>query len=128
RYRSETATKGSPSRSSSSESWLSTYDRSRGVDLEWYQFEHPDYVAGGMALVDEDTLLLGHGSSVDRYDLSANTLTPLARLVELGIDDVQGMVIDRDQGTLLVLDGADHELVEIALTELLTDGAPLPTP
>lgn len=96
------------------ESQVATYDRQTGADLQWFPMPSADYVAGGMAMGSDGALLLGLGSRVDRAGLGEQPEV-VADLAPLGVTRIEGMALDAQAGTLLVIDGATDTLVEVAL-------------
>ena len=94
------------------DSSLALYDRRTGADLVWVDFD-VDYVATAMAMEDEDNILLGRGSLIERYVVGPNRLTRVMDLSAIGVSDIQGMAIAPGTGNLLVVDGATASLVEI---------------
>lgn len=101
------------------ESLLATYDRVTGQDLQWFNMPRPDYIAGGMISDIDGSLLLGVGARLDRYVMGdGNTPSAQWDLSELGVNDIQGMAMDTDAQTLLILDGDSDTLIELSLERL----------
>lgn len=106
------------------ESLLATYDRVTGQDLQWFNMPRPDYIAGGMISDIDGSLLLGVGARLDRYVMGdGNTPSAQWDLSELGVKDIQGMAMDIDKQTLLILDGESDALIELSLEELQRDAS-----
>ena len=99
------------------ESLVSTYDLESGVDLQWFNVPDMQY-AGGMALEDSDTLLMGFATTLERYTMSAQTLERSADLRRFGVTRVEGLAFDRRAGTLLIVDGPSGALIELSLEGL----------
>ncbi|MEE2779559.1 MAG: hypothetical protein VYE15_03475, partial [Myxococcota bacterium] len=97
---------------------VALYDLPSGADLEWLGLPSETYLAGGMAVVGETSVLLGRGSLLSRYDLENGTLEPVLDLAEFGISTIEGLAPDAAVDQLLVVDGDDHELVVLHLDAL----------
>jgi hypothetical protein len=96
---------------------LAGYERATGALVEWLEV-HRDIAVGGMAVVPGTGLVLGQGDRLDRYDLGANRAERIDDLDRFGVSSIQGLAVDAAAGTLVVVDGADDELVEIELARL----------
>jgi hypothetical protein len=91
---------------------IALYDRVTGADLNWVPLD-VTYVAGAMAMEDQDHMLLAVGSRIDRYTIGPNTLQVVTNLRRYGVTDIQGMAIHPRSGNLLVVDAATQTLVEV---------------
>lgn len=100
-------------------SQIARYDRSSGVDLDWYDLD-TDFLAGGMAVEAGGSVLLGAGSTLFRYDFTSRTMREVDELSRFGISTIDGLAIDTRRGSLLVVDNELDELVEIGV-DLLAD-------
>ena len=83
-----------------------------GQPSGWHLFETADFSAGGIA-VDGDSLLLAQDQILYHYDYGDKKPTPLVELKRLGVERVEGLTLTAE-GNLLIIDGDDQELVEIA--------------
>ena len=83
-----------------------------GQPTGWHRFKTADFSAGGIA-VDGDGLLMAQDSILYSYDYGDNEPSALVDLNRLGIDRVEGLALTTE-GNLLLIDGEDQELVEIA--------------
>ncbi len=99
------------------DSSLALYDRQTGQDLNWTVLDST-YRAGGMAMQDQDTLLLGVGSKLDRYSIPNGQMETVLDLSTFGVQRVQGMAFDPDAGSIFVVDGPSQKLFEISLDEM----------
>jgi len=97
---------------------VAIYDLPSGADLAWHGLPSEAYLAGGMAVVDETTVLLGRGSLLSSYDLETGTQEPVLDLAEVGITTIEGLAPDVAAGHLLVVDGEDSELVVLTFEGL----------
>jgi hypothetical protein len=97
---------------------LAMFARPNGADLRWDPL--PDDVdAGGLAVLPgADALLLGAGGRLLRFDLATSRLTTVEDLRRFGVTTIDGLTLDAAAQTLLVLDGADDELIELDLAQL----------
>lgn len=98
-------------------SQLAGYLRDTGGLTEWREVGF-DVAAGGMAVVPDLGLVLGQGSLLDRYDVSDPQTLRVDRVTDLGsigVSSIQGLAYDATARTLIVLDGATDELVELDL-------------
>lgn len=97
---------------------VSLYDLPSGADLEWHGLPSEMYLAGGMAVVNETTVILGRDSRLNVFDLTRGVLEPLVDLTDVGITSIEGLAPDGTLGHLLVVDGDDQELVTLSLDAL----------
>ncbi len=97
---------------------VSLYDLPSGADLEWHGLPSELYLAGGMAVVSEEAVVLGRGSLLSLFNMATGVLEPLADLTDAGITTIEGLAPDAAVGHLLVVDGDDQELVTLSLEAL----------
>jgi hypothetical protein len=98
-------------------SQLAGYMRTTGTAVVWYGVDN-SVAAGGMAIIPDTGLVLGQDAHLDRFDPDTSKTVPWDDLARYGVESIQGLAIDRSTGSLLVVDGASDELVEIALSDL----------
>lgn len=94
-------------------SQVATFDPVTGDDLEWLPVRDLEFLAGALTVEASGALLLGRDNRLWRYDRTSFELTELANLTEFGVERIEGLAIDDNVNTLLVVDGADNTLVEI---------------
>ena len=99
-------------------SQIARYDRVTGTDLDWYTLPDPQFLAGGMVMDDDGALLLGEGNKLYRFDFDSQQLGLVDTLSRFRIARVDGLAIDRNAGTMVVVDNTRDELVEIDLAQL----------
>ncbi|RZO55663.1 MAG: hypothetical protein EVA89_25590 [Sandaracinaceae bacterium] len=105
------------------ESFIAAYDEAGGEDLTWWTLD-PSYVAGGMAVLEAGseeshaTLLLGSGDALQRFDAETGELGARVSLRAHFVESVGGLAIDRERGTVLVLDDARGLVIELRLSTL----------
>ena len=105
------------------ESFIAAYDEAGGEDLTWWALD-PSYVAGGMAVLEAGseeshaTLLLGSGDALQRFDAETGELGARVSLRAHFVESVGGLAIDRERGTVLVLDDARGLVIELRLSTL----------
>lgn len=100
------------------ESLFSSYDLATGTDLTWTGMPDPSFTAGGMVIERSGVMLMGVGSTLQRYTIDSAELTVVTDLSDFGIEDIAGLAIDHAAHTLLVLDGTSLRLVELRLSAL----------
>lgn len=105
------------------ESFVAAYAEEGGEDLTWWGLD-PSYAATGMAVLEPGsetahaTLLLGHGDVLQRFDAERGELGPEVSLREHHVEQIGGLAIDRERGTLLVLDSARSLVLELRVSAL----------
>jgi hypothetical protein len=99
------------------DSKLGVFSEGRSTALEWHPLEDGRN-AGGMAVEARTSVLLGQGAILSRYDAQARAFGMRRDLSEHGIAVIEGLALDRSKKTLLVLDGARGEIVELRLSAL----------
>ena len=97
---------------------VSIYDLPSGADLSWSQLPSELFIAGGMAVLDDDVLVLGRDSLLLTYDVVTGELEPLRDLAAYGVQRIEGLAVDAHLGTVLVADGHDGELITLDLDTL----------
>lgn len=98
-------------------SQIARYDGVSGADLDWYGID-TNFLAGGMAVEAEGTVLLGAGSKLFRYDFTSYTLSEIDELSRFGVSSIDGLAIDSAGSSLLIVDDELDELVELKLAQL----------
>ena len=94
---------------------VSTYDLPSGADLSWTELPSELFLAGGMAVLSDDVLVLGRDADLLTFDMVTAELAPLMDLRSVGIERIEGLAVDAELQTLLVADGHDGELVTLDL-------------
>ena len=97
---------------------VSTYDLPSGADQTWTELPSDLFLAGGMAVLSDDVLVLGRDSDLLIFDMVTAELEPLMNLGSLGIERIEGLSVDPELQTLLVADGHDGELVTLDLNRV----------
>ncbi|MCB9595371.1 MAG: hypothetical protein H6719_21810 [Sandaracinaceae bacterium] len=106
------------------ESFVSAYDEASGADIAWWSIEDLGFVATGMEMLEpgrevgEARLLLAEGHTLHAFDGASGDLTPVGDLYGLDVVYISGLAIDREAGTLLVLDAGTRRVLEIRLDAL----------
>lgn len=92
---------------------VATFDLESGREQEWFDLGDRDVLAGGLTSLDDDSVLLGDGARLLRFDPGSRELTELA---DLGgyVRDITGLARAED-GAILVVDGEVGTLLEVAL-------------
>lgn len=96
---------------------LGLFDPNRDQPLEWQDFDQPSFNAGGMAVDTRARTYLGMGRRLYRYDAVAGTFGGWWELAGK-VESIDGLALDRQNRTLLVLDATAGELVELKLNGL----------
>lgn len=98
-------------------SQIGLFEPTRSEPLEWQTIADNNFIAGGMAIVSRQRTFFGAGTRLFQYDAAAGRFDGWWDLRSL-ISNIEGLAIDRKNGTLLVLDSGRLELVEIQLDGL----------
>jgi hypothetical protein len=88
---------------------------SGGEGFGWMEIEDTDFLAGGIATAEGQTLLLGKGSKLYPYEMNALSFDEAIDLAEYGIAAIDGMVRIPGTDRMLIVDALSDELVEITL-------------
>lgn len=96
---------------------VSLYDLPSGQDIGWYPLPSELFLAGGMVSVGE-SIFLGRDSMISSYTLWSGALEPVLDLSPWGVQKIEGMAVDLEAELLLVIDGADSELLILDLQTL----------
>ncbi|HVV85691.1 MAG TPA: hypothetical protein VHE35_21680 [Kofleriaceae bacterium] len=97
-------------------SQVASYSYETGADLDWVNLETV-VAAGGMAKIPGyDGLTLGVGTTL--CNLSGIALSETIDLAPLGVASIDGLAVDHQANTLLVLDGVQDQLFELDLASL----------
>ncbi|MDP2274268.1 MAG: hypothetical protein Q8K32_26220 [Archangium sp.] len=99
-------------------SQLGLFDPAISEPLEWQSFSDKNFAAGGMAVVSRQGTYLGAGSKLYRYNAAEKRFDKWWELSGLSISNIEGLAADRTTNTLVVLDGARQELVDLRLDEI----------
>uniref|UniRef100_UPI0032B17E92 hypothetical protein n=1 Tax=uncultured Salinisphaera sp. TaxID=359372 RepID=UPI0032B17E92 len=91
------------------------YDLPSGADQTWTELPSELFLAGGMAVLSDDVLVLGRDADLLTFDMVTAELAPLMDLRSVGIERIEGLAVDAELQTLLVADGHDGELVTLDL-------------
>ena len=97
---------------------VAIFDRTSGDELQFRNLRDADFSAGGLAVLDFPTLLAGEGSSLVEIDFDTGAKRRFLGLAGLGIAEIEGLVIDRAAGELIVLDGATQRIVTLDLAQV----------
>lgn len=92
---------------------VATFDLETGVEQGWFDLGAPDLLAGGLTTLEDNSVLLGAGTRLLRFDTGARELTELA---DLGahVRDIAGLARG-DDGAIWVVDGEAGALLEVTL-------------
>jgi hypothetical protein len=101
---------------------VAVFDGAGAGDLQWFPVEHDGF--GGIALDADGSLLLGADDLLLRYRLGETETHVVGSLRAHGVGDIAGLSFDANAGYLLVVDGADAELVVLDLGELEDELSP----
>mgnify|MGYP000291579695 FL=1 len=96
-------------------SQVGVFDAIEGTDLTWHDLVDEEFIAGGLAVLDSETLLLGAGSRLYRYAFDSDRPVFDADLTSIGVSEIEGLAFDERTNTLLILDAATDALVELTL-------------
>jgi hypothetical protein len=95
-------------------SQVGQFATSGGEGFGWMEIGDEDFVAGGMAALGGDDLLLGRGSELRVFDLATGDL---GDALDLGssIGSIEGLAKIHGSNRVLLVDGASDELVELEI-------------
>jgi len=95
---------------------VGTFEITGGEGEDWHPVSEPEFLAGGLAVDESGMVWLGRGNELCSYDLDTDTMTLVQTLERFGVTEIVGMAFDgRD---LIVIDGADDEVVRIPAEQL----------
>lgn len=95
------------------EAFAAQFDRAVGSPLGFDTLDDPRYSFGALVAVGPNELVLAQGAILLDYRAGAG-LSPRVDLSTFGISDIQGMTLDPSTGELLVLDGANRQIVTLS--------------
>ncbi len=95
-------------------SQLGMFDPAISTPLEWQPFGESTFTAGGMAVASRERTYLGVGNRLYVYNATTRGFDDWFELSGL-VTSIEGLALDRQAGTILVLDGPTQELVELRL-------------
>lgn len=95
-------------------SQMGMFDPEFPTPLEWQAFGENNFSAGGMAVSSRQRTYLGMGTRLHQYDANARRFDTWWDLFGT-VRGIDGLALDRQAGTLIVLDGVAQELVELRL-------------
>ena len=84
------------------------------VAILWHGIPDETFFAGGIAMQSATRLLLGMDAILYSYELGDPKPIGMMDVSGLGISHIDGMAIHPTTRNLLLIDGEDQELVEIA--------------
>jgi sugar lactone lactonase YvrE len=93
---------------------VGAYSLEGGQPVSWFPMPEQDFLAHGAAVDDDGSLLLGHGNEIYRFDPTATSEPQLLGVVSR-VDRIEGLAVDAENNTLLVVDGGRDELIEVPL-------------
>ena len=96
-------------------SQVGRFDAVQGTDLSWFDLSDESFIAGGLAVLDGETLLMGAGSQLYRYAFDSDRPVQDADLSSVGVTSIDGMAWDSRTGTLLIVDAEADRLLEMRL-------------
>jgi hypothetical protein len=95
------------------DSQLGQFEIGNDQPLEWQKTPELDGLAGGLVVTAPHRMLIGLGSKLYEYDSASQAYL---RTVDLSasVFDIEGLAIDREKNTLLVLDGSSRQVLELS--------------
>lgn len=93
-------------------SQVGVFDPSISEPLEWQTLGDRSFSAGGMAIASRERTYFGMGTRLYEYDARAGSFQNWWDLLGV-VQSIEGLALDRTTHTMLVLDGASNELVEL---------------
>jgi hypothetical protein len=101
---------------------VATFDRVSGAEQIFWNLGDDDFSAGGLAVLRtaperyQGTLLLGEGTTLYTWDMARARRQAILELAGLGVTGIDGLTVDRDAGTAIVLDAATGDLFTLRLS------------
>lgn len=92
---------------------IATFAEVSGAEQGWYSLPDSHTLAGGIALEDSDHVLLGEGSTLHRFNVSARDAELVADLSPW-VEEISGLARTRE-GRILVLDRQKATILELEL-------------
>jgi hypothetical protein len=96
------------------EAAIASYTIDGGQPVAWFGIEDIDFLAGGIAVDRDGSLLLGHGNQLHRFIPEGDGRLELVGVLE-DIGRVDGLTVDPQTGTLHIIDGEFGRLVQVTL-------------
>ncbi|MBJ93914.1 MAG: hypothetical protein CMP23_05490 [Rickettsiales bacterium] len=93
---------------------VGAYSLDGGQPVAWFEMPEQDFLAHGAAVDLDGSLLLGRGNEIYRFDPEGLAERSLLGVIP-GVELIEGLAVDAELGTLLVVDGARDRLVEVPL-------------
>lgn len=93
---------------------VATFDITTGVEQAWFDVGDPGFLAGGLVVQPDGSVILGNGASLHHYDTGGRELTETADLAD-EVQTITGLARGETGKTLLVLDGEASALLEVEL-------------
>jgi len=93
---------------------VGAYSLEGGQPVSWFQMPEHDFLAHGATVDADGSLLLGRDNELYRFD-PAGMSEPVLVGVVSRVDRIEGLAIDADHDTLLVVDGGRDQLIEVPL-------------
>jgi len=96
------------------EAAIASYTLDGGQPVAWFGIEDADFLAGGIAVDRDGTLLLGHGNELHRFTPEGSGRLELIGVLD-GVGRVDGLTVDPQSGVLHIIDGEWGRLVQLKL-------------
>jgi hypothetical protein len=96
------------------ESAIAAYARDGGQPVAWFPIEDVDFLAGGIAVDRDGTLLLGRDDQLYRFTPEGDGQLDLIGTLE-GVGRVDGLTVDPATGELHIIDGDSARLIRVRL-------------
>ena len=93
---------------------IGAYSIEGGQPVAWFEIPYTDYLAGGLGVDLDGTLLLGYANELHRFIPEGEGRLEGLGMIE-GIGRIDGLTVDPQTGTILVVDGVAGMLVAFDL-------------
>ena len=93
---------------------IGAYSLDGGQPVAWFNIPDIEFLAGGMAVDLDGSLLLGRGNELHRFVLEGEGRLEGIGVLE-GIGRIDGMAVDSELEELLIVDGEQGKLITLAL-------------
>lgn len=100
-------------------SQVAEYERTTGIDTAWYAAEAHVAATGMIVAPSLGGIVLGQGSHLSIFDRTTQATRDLADLASYGVKSIDGLALDDDGATLVVVDQVVDAVFEIAVVDLI---------
>jgi hypothetical protein len=96
------------------EAAIASYTLDGGQPVAWFGIDDVDFLAGGIAVDRDGTLLLARGNELHRFTPEGDGRLELIGILD-GVERVEGLTVDPETGELHLIDGDRARLIRVKL-------------